>query len=165
MKSVCAWCGIVLADSPDPDDEVSHGICEPCSQFFLSSSDSTKLGSFLNRLPFPVMVVDSDVMVVDGNTAGLELVGKDREDVLGRLGGEVVECANARLPGGCGKTEHCSGCVLRRSASYTYTSGKSVTDEPCSLLRRVGEGERTVNFLVSTQKVGHAVLLKLEPAG
>lgn len=31
MKTICAWCKIVLEDGPD-SEAVSHGICEACKE-------------------------------------------------------------------------------------------------------------------------------------
>jgi hypothetical protein len=30
MKVVCCYCGAVKKPGPEPDHEVSHGICKPC---------------------------------------------------------------------------------------------------------------------------------------
>lgn len=164
MKRQCAWCGVTLGEGLDSEEEVTHGICEPCAQFFLNA-DEQEMTGFLNHLPFPVMLVDSDVRVIDGNDAGLKLLGKSRGEVVGYLGGQVAECAYAKLPGGCGKTEHCSGCVLRRSATHTHTSGEPVIDAPCEMHRVVSGVDQVAHFMVSTRRVGEAVFLKLAPAG
>lgn len=29
-KIVCAWCKTIIQDGPEPDNEVSHGICADC---------------------------------------------------------------------------------------------------------------------------------------
>lgn len=34
-KIVCSWCGAIIQDGPQPDDEISHGICPDC--FFIQS--------------------------------------------------------------------------------------------------------------------------------
>lgn len=36
MKAVCAWCQRDLGERPGPADAITHGICSPCSDNFLS---------------------------------------------------------------------------------------------------------------------------------
>ena len=58
MKSVCAWCKVLLeddgerGDAPDGDDLVSHGCCRPCSdKIFRMDEDEVDPATFLLRLP------------------------------------------------------------------------------------------------------------------
>lgn len=165
MKMVCAWCGADMGDDGKGGADVSHGICPSCSGFFLQNVSESVMGSFLERVPFPVLVVDDDVKVIDGNEAALRLVGKAKEDVAGFRGGEVMECAYARLPGGCGQSDHCRGCAIRNSVTHTAMTGDPVTDAPCYLCRHTAEGEKWKRFLVSTSRMGKIVLLKIREAG
>lgn len=34
MKTLCAWCGVLLQDGPP--EPVSHGICQPCFDAFVA---------------------------------------------------------------------------------------------------------------------------------
>jgi len=36
MKTICAWCGKLLVDSPEPDNQTSHGICAKCQKIELA---------------------------------------------------------------------------------------------------------------------------------
>lgn len=72
--------------------------------------------------------------------------------------GEVVECENSRLPGGCGKTVHCSGCVLRRTVTDTYNTGRQSSMVPAKLTTERGD----VSYMVSAMKVGDCVVVKLD---
>ena len=37
MKTVCAWCGLVLKDGTEP---VSHGICVKCNAMFFKTDET-----------------------------------------------------------------------------------------------------------------------------
>lgn len=165
MKRVCAWCGEDMGDDGKGGKDVSHGICSSCSGFFLRNVSEPVMGVFLDRVSFPVLVVDDDVKVVDGNEAALRLVGKTKEEVAGFRGGELFECAYARLPGGCGKSDHCRGCVIRNSVTHTAMTGESVIDEPCHLRQHTVSGDKWRRYLVSTSRMGEVVLLKVTEAG
>lgn len=165
MRTACAWCGADMGDDGKGGEELSHGICSDCSVFFLQNVDDATMGVFLDRLPVPVLVVDDDVRILDGNEAALRLVGRKREEAVGFHSGDVFECAFARLPGGCGKSLHCRGCAIRNSVGRTRSTGESVADVPCYLRQVTRKGEKWKRFLVSTARMGEIVLLKIVDAG
>lgn len=119
---------------------------------------------FLHSLRVPVLLVGDDVEVLDLNEAALGRLGKAADSVRGRLGGEVFDCDHADLPGGCGRTVHCSGCVLRRTVTATYESGTAHVRVPATLTVRNDHEPATADLLITTALVGGRVLVKFEPA-
>jgi hypothetical protein len=73
-----------------------------------------------------------------------------------------MECANARLPGGCGKTIHCVGCAIRRAVTHTFLTGKSHLREPAWLDREKDGKVTRLALLVSTEKRESCVLLRID---
>ena len=123
MKKICAWCGTWLIkdgeeDVRRTDTVVSHGICRNCLTN-VQFQAGVKLQELLDALEAPVVAVDSDVVLKVVNDKARVLFGKTPEAIIGHRGGEVFECAHARLPGGCGRTMHCSGCTVRRTVTDT----------------------------------------------
>ena len=55
----------------------------------------------LEQIPTPVMAVDTDMKIIYMNLAGLELMGKDRGDIMGRQCSEVVNSTH------CGTSDCC----------------------------------------------------------
>jgi hypothetical protein len=122
---------------------------------------------FLEELSVPVLIVGSDGEIRAGNGHALHLFGKDRSEVVGHMGGEVIECAYSRLPGGCGQTPFChNGCVIRRSVEQTYKNGESIRNALAVQRTVAGEaGEiEEKSYLISTERVGDVVFLRIEPA-
>jgi len=165
MKCACAWCGKRLPDvSADnlPEDATTHGICFDCGNQLMSKS-GTPLNDFLERLGVPVGVVNNDGRLEWAGTALCTLVGKEPDDVGGKLGGEVFECVHAREPGGCGRTVHCSGCTIRQSIMTTFETGESCLRVPAVLkAHRLGETP-DIKLFVTTQQVDNVVLLRIDP--
>jgi hypothetical protein len=65
MKHVCAWCHTEIGEVEStihPPDAITHGICQPCAMR-ISAQNKKSLREFLDRLEFPVLLVDSDVVV------------------------------------------------------------------------------------------------------
>jgi PAS domain-containing protein len=168
MKVICAWCHQELEADPqhagDRGTEISHGICPSCKDYFLSSRRPT-MDQFLDRLAVPVLVVDPQGGILFANKHALELLGKDLEGVRGYRGGDAMECGYARLPGGCGKTEHCKACTIRNSVMETFSTGRSLLHVPAYLNRRTDDGTARIRFLISTQKVEDTVLLRVDQVG
>lgn len=112
----------------------------------------------------PVLLVDQDMHVLSGNWLSQTLTGKQIADITGKLSGDVFECENAILPGGCGVTIHCSGCVIRNSVNETYKTGIPVYQRPAILNHGYTGIPTSVDLLISTRKAGNVVLLQVEQA-
>jgi PAS domain-containing protein len=165
MKVICAWCHQELEPDPrhadDPGTEVSHGVCQSCADYFLSGKRPT-LDKFLDRLAVPVLVVDSEGEIVLANQHALGVLGKDLDSVQGYRGGDAMECAYARLPGGCGQTEHCKACTIRNNVMKTFNTGQSLHRVPAYLNRWIGNEKVRIELLISTEKVDDTVLLRID---
>lgn len=168
MRKVCAWCKKQIGDlgsgeTKNPDEEtVTHGICLSCSELFVNESDSVKWHEFLDRLEGPIIAVDDEGKLAAANTAAAKATGKRLVDLKGMLGGDAIECAYAKLPGGCGKTEHCVACAIRITVMKTHKTGISHSEVPAyNNLGTLAEA-KAVRFLISTEKVGPYVLLRID---
>lgn len=149
-----------MGERPGPENEVSHGMCSDCAFRMLSRQEGS-INSFLDKMDYPVLLVDSDVNLKYENRMLRELTGKNEQQLEERKGGEVFECVNWRKPGGCGKTIHCSGCTLRNTVEKTYLSGKPSTDVKTTLKVVTENEEKQISSFISTQKVGDYVLLSV----
>lgn len=167
MRAICAWCGIELHPStPSAKDAsvITHGICQPCADYFFTPRDPSLRG-FLNTLTAPVAVVDDDMRVLEANDLALTALGKTRDAALGSRSGDVIECANAKLPGGCGRQVHCAACTLRNSVRETFETGHGFTEVPAWLRQTPSTDEAApgrLRVLISTEKVGDVVMLRFD---
>lgn len=162
MKTICSFCSTVVRPGTTPDDPVSHGVCPSCLARIRShyGLDARK---FLDLLDVPVFLVDRDVNILAANSLALTGLKKNIEMIQGKLCGTVLECINACLPEGCGKTPSCPDCTIRAAVNETWTTGQPVNWRPAVFRRRTNGTEETVSLRVSTQKDGNIVLLRLEP--
>jgi PAS domain-containing protein len=164
MKQVCAWCGREIgriASSRHPEHEVSHGICPDCISNF-AFQQGGPLQEYLESIELPVFVVDDDVRVVAANRMACRTLGKEAAALQGRRGGDVFECAHARLPEGCGRTIHCSGCAIRRSVTVTFRTGRPQVEVPATLTWSGPDGLSAVALTITTVKVGDMVMLRID---
>jgi hypothetical protein len=90
------------------------------------------------------------------------MLGKGSPEIEGHKGGDVFECAYARLPEGCGNTIHCSGCTIRRTVMETHKTGKSSLRVPATLNRNDPEDPDKITLLISTEKIADVVLLRID---
>jgi len=168
VKRVCAWCHADLDTvSPpgtraDDDTPISHGICDRCSEYLLARR--IPLQDLLESLGVPVLAVDGDVRVQAVSSAACAVIGKKASEVVGGLGGEVLECRHCREPGGCGKTVHCVGCAIRTTVTDTWRTGTAHEAVPAYTHVRTAEGVTTIQYILSTEKVGGVVLLRIDGA-
>jgi hypothetical protein len=166
MKQACMYCGEDAGEvdgSPDDPDAISHGLCVDCLPVLLAGLGK-RLTDFLDAITKPVFVVDADSRVIGANTLGLGQVSKNLKDIEGRLGGDVFECRHAGEPGGCGKTIHCKACTIRRTVTHTAETGESAFRVPAYMDLGDLSNNRTVRYLISTEKVDEVVLLRIDDA-
>lgn len=161
MKVVCSYCNRFLRDKEPLDDaRVSHGVCSPCLEHFLLQLEDLPLNGYVEGFDFPVLVVREDWRVVAANRAMEAFLNKSEQAVQGLLGGEAMECAYARLPGGCGRTAHCEACTVRRAVVSTMVTGKPLVEHPAHLITKRGR----IELRISTARVDGVVRVTIEKA-
>jgi len=121
-----------------------------------------ELGVFLDSLKLPIVVVNRRGTIVTGNDQAKKLLRKGLPEIEGYKGGEVFECAYARLPEGCGNTMHCSGCTIRRAVMRTHETGRSLLRVPATLNRNNPEHPKKTKLLISTERLTDLVLLRID---
>jgi hypothetical protein len=164
MRKICAFCSGVMDAGTSPDEPASHGICRSCYDRILHENGLDVL-KFLNMLDVPVFLVDDDVNILEANSLARAFVKKPDNLIRGTICGKVVDCINACLPEGCGKTPACPDCNIRNSVELTYKTGTPLNAIQAMLIRNGDNSPETIELNVSTWKDGDAVLLRLEPVG
>lgn len=161
MQTVCAWCGKPLGQKSGSDAGVSHGICAECTALFLNEQPGG-LRNLLNHLDAPVMAIDGEGRLRTANHKVEELLQKKLPEMQDRLGGDFMECAYARLPGGCGNTTHCPACTIRNTVMHTYNTGLPRSGVQATLNRRTDRGAVPVQLRITTVKSRDIVILRIE---
>ncbi|MDX1674507.1 MAG: PAS domain-containing protein [Longimicrobiales bacterium] len=164
MQRVCAWCGNDLDDPGvrhEPDAGISHGVCPTCYDR-LTDGMGIPILEFLDSLDQPAFLMDADHTIGMANAEALELFGRRAGQVVGRRTGEVFDCENAHLPGGCGRTIHCSGCTIRQAVARTHLSGEPQLGVPATLRVIRDAAIADAELSISTIRVGDRVLLRVE---
>ncbi len=161
MKKICSFCGKIIYAGSSPESPVSHGLCKSCYSGIIMEY-GFNIEKFLDLIDAPVFLVDADVNVLAANFLAIEALGKPPELVNGNICGDVIECVNAFLPGGCGKTQFCADCTIRSSVNETFKTGKQITRRPADVTLKTGNQEKQTHLLVTTQKSRDIVLLRLE---
>ena len=143
---------------------ITHGICRNCRDNILFQL-GVELEAYLDSLQVPIVLVNREGIVVSVNNHAKTMLCKDLAEIKGYKGGEVFECAYARLPEGCGNTTHCSGCTIRRTVMETYGTGKSFLRVPATLNQNSPEDPKETNLLISTERIAELVLLRIDKIG
>jgi hypothetical protein len=117
-------------------------------------------------MPAAVLVLDEHLRLLDMNRAAEELLDSATDRVLGQVTGDVLQCLNAvRSEGGCGTSERCVGCLIRR-AVRAGGRGEPAKRQMVSMLLEQRGRVRDVSFLITSAPLTYAgqrlVLLVLE---
>lgn len=140
---------------------VTPSLCPRCLDYF-QLREVADICDYIENLPAPILVVDGENAVRGANSKARKAVSKDLPEIVKLRGGDVVECANAQLPGGCGRTVHCSGCTLRRAILDTLASGNPHSRVTFEVVQRKDGQDRRVPFEISTQRLANCVLLQID---
>ncbi len=163
MKTVCAWCNVLIKKDEATGNKlgpISHGICSSCMTKMLSFRGQP-LRDYLNKFEKPVFLITEEVKVGAGNQASLEFLQKTNKDIEGRLAGDVFECKFSKMQEGCGGTIHCKSCAIRNAISDTLKTGKSLIEVP-AYPDLVSSSKRRIKFLITTELVDNYVLLRID---
>ena len=147
--------------SEQGDNIITHTICMECATKVFADVGSD-LTNFLNTLGVPVILIDAQGTVCTASIQAQELLGRSMPQIQGRRGGEVFLCAYASLPGGCGNTDHCEACTIRNTVTDTYRTGASHCKTPVYVDRGAPGGTNRIGFLISTEKRGNYVVLRID---
>jgi len=165
MKRICAWCKreLNIREELSTDGMITQGICSHCAvQFTRSTPKSIRV--ILNSVSEPIFVIDAQGTVVSANESGRRFSGKNDSELENRRGGDVWGCSYAKLPEGCGKTEHCKTCAIRNIVMETLTNGRGYTNVPVFQSIRTPSGAHIMRFHISTEKVEDYILLRIDDA-
>ena len=164
MKRICSWCKKPMDDAEEmapASGLTTHGICPECAEA-LFSEVGTRVRKILDRINVPVLVINERYEVTGLNESARALLGKHEDDLRGQACGRVLDCEHASLPEGCGNTEHCPNCQVRAAVRETLTTGRKLHDVPVRIVRAAEHGGAPLDLVVSTERVGSMVLLKVD---
>lgn len=165
MMRICAWCRKTMEGDPDRQLDtkhpVTHGICDSC-RLNVKFQTGVPLSEYLDSLDAPVAVLDGNGTVVTANKTVRVVLRKTLPEIAGRPGGEVFECPYSRLPEGCGRTVHCSGCTIRRAVMATHADGQPRAMVPATLMTGEADDPQGVAMVISTERVRDMVLLRID---
>jgi len=147
-----------MEGEPDESGKVSHGMCRECFEHYDAQWAGQDLASYLDSFEKPIAVVDGDGRIVYLNKALSGLLNKSREDYQGFRGGEVMECQYARLPDGCGNSEHCATCGIRNAVMHTMSTGQPLVSTQAIL----NQEAQQLQLKISTRKEGEVVYLQID---
>lgn len=165
MRKVCAWCkkelDSDLGTEAGTDAPISHGICPDCIPKFFPFLGKP-MREFLDEFPGPIFLVDADNRVLSANREGLALINKQADEIEGQTPGDVFDCPSANQAAGCGKSIHCKTCTIRHAIAGTLATGQAHDHLPAFADLHGFCKEQKIKFAVSTEKLGNAVLLRID---
>ena len=167
MNLICAWCGAEIERSGyglTLDDDTSHGMCPACSQALASEEQGVSLQRHIDSIPVPILLVDGNNTTLAMNAKASETLGKAHNSATGVQFGLVFDCAHSHLPEGCGRTIHCSGCVIRRSIANTFNTGQPQVAVPATVSVDSAEQASEIVLTITTVKNDGVVVMRIDKA-
>lgn len=117
---------------------------------------SNELNAIFENAAVVLMLIDKNGKTLNINKTGLQMIRKKREDVIGKLTGEVFSCINAVRNGQivCGHTEACKSCTIRQQLNATIDQGTHQYKEEGTIIVYQEDGNpKLINLLVSTSNI------------
>jgi PAS domain-containing protein len=126
------------------------------------------LPAVFDAIPSLLLLTDGDVKILEANRAARRVLGGEIEQQPPRRGGDVLECIFARdAHDGCGTSEFCPACVLRKSVE-TVIAGRPAPRRIAHMILGAGSRSEDHWFQVSASPLTldgqQLVLLVLDDA-
>ncbi len=110
--------------------------------------------AIFNDFPLTTLLVDKDRRIHHINELGLQLTGNTKTNVTGLRAGEALRCIHhLDDPRGCGFSEACKECTIRKTALDTLNNDRRHQLVEASLSVHTSKTTETYYFLVSTARL------------
>jgi len=168
MNQTCIWCSQEI--SPETNGATGGStnagtVCGCCSEHFTLPPQGP-FQQHLDSLPVPVLVIDlyagAYMITTAVNRKAADWIAKGPREIIQHLCGNVIECAYARLPEGCGGTVTCRSCAIKQAVSKTRETGEPQVRMLFTLQRGDPDHPVPVELSMTTMKTGHQVMLRLD---
>jgi len=164
MKRVCAWCNKAMSPVKTGGKAsatmLTHSICSDCSDN-LDFQLGVSLSAYLDSFKIPVVALDGNGILIGVNRAASEIYKGKAVIDSAEWQEKVFECAHARLPHGCKKAVHCSGCAIRIVTHESFSSGVSTYNLPAHVNHCSSDGAEKAELLISAEKTDNIVFLRI----
>ena len=164
MKRVCAWCNKAMSPVNTGGKAAAnlrtHSICSDCSDN-LDFQLGVSLTTYLDSFKIPVVALDGNGSLIGINRAAAEMYTGKAPLEPAEWQEKVFECAHARLPQGCKKEVHCSGCAIRIVTNESFRSGECSHNVPAHVKHCSSDSTEKAELLVSAKKKDAIVFLKI----
>ncbi|MBF0328789.1 MAG: diguanylate cyclase [Nitrospirae bacterium] len=117
--------------------------------------ESDFLQGVFDAMPTSVFIVDSDVQIFNVNNAAALMFDMNKDAFISKKGGEVLHCVNSmNSDGGCGKSVHCSECVIRGSVRKA-SEGHNVFRAPTPMILQKNGRAEEEQFMVTAAALSY----------
>jgi hypothetical protein len=106
------------------------------------------LNTILDKIPFPIFLMDDDVRIHVYNLAAISLIDIELYRVNKVGCGDAFNCVHS-MPDGCGESEACKECVIRNSVRKSYGGSKVVREKTDIQLVRGSKVEQIQMFVTT----------------
>jgi len=107
------------------------------------------LNTILDKIPFPIFLMDDDVRIHVYNLAAISLIDIELYRVNKVGCGDAFNCVYS-MPDGCGESEACKECVIRNSVRKSY-GGSGVVREKTNIQLVRGDKIEQIQMFVTTE--------------
>ncbi len=163
INYLCTYCLKEIREAADcAEDLVSHGICYDCLSREMARYGQA-LEAFLDTFREPVFVVDEHNDILGANKVARRRVNGGLLTLSKSLHyPPVFGCLHLDNAAGCEEGIQCLSCTIRSTVKETYETGIACSRIPaCNDLRAL-DGDRKVEFFITTEKIGESVFLHLQ---
>jgi hypothetical protein len=108
------------------------------------------LSGLFNTIPSMVFVVDSERRILHWNEAAKQLLDTTDKEVILKHHGEFINCIHSTEgPGGCGSSDACETCVIKKSVVNSF-EGNKTHRKITNMTLQSGSQKKEVQFLISS---------------
>lgn len=119
-----------------------------------ASVERDNVRAIFEAAPIGMMILNESCRVVDANRTMETICGKNAQELLGLVPGQVFQCAHTAPDSrGCGHARECDECALREMVQAVMKAHEARYGIEMQLLRRDGEAIRNTWLKISAEPI------------
>ena len=161
MLTKCIYCQKQYEINPnlDKDRPITQVFCNDCYKNLIEGSSKIDI---INKISSSVIIFDQTGTIKLVNEKLLEQVQKSYTEIIGSVGGEIIDCTYANQGNGCGNSPNCDQCVVKQFLTRTVETGKSFAGVKGHQISKTTKGLMQNDFMFAMEKIGNLVLLRID---
>ncbi|MFI4912289.1 MAG: ATP-binding protein [Sedimentisphaeraceae bacterium JB056] len=115
--------------------------------------ETSEIQTIFDVAPTGMLLIDSCRRIIKTNIAFSKLIGKSKDEFLGEKLGNGINCFSSKVAGGCGSSNDCFECKIRRAIEDTLKTEREIKNIELSKTLMIDGKRKRFFFSLNTSLI------------